>query len=483
MGIEEEATEMNVLLVQPIDKAMNYRAKRPVLGLAYIGTILKREGHKVFVIDLRFKSYKKSRFLDILKSFKPDMAAFSVTALTVEHTFELIKLVKEKTSAKVVAGGPEVTSLPNNFLKNKLIDFIIVGEGDFSFSEFVNKAENGRDFSKVSGLGFRRNGKFIINPCKVIDDLDSIPFPNWDIFPLKGYNKKASKIKFPILTSRGCPYRCSYCPSSRINFRYRVRSAKNVVDEMEHLIKKYGARNFQVMDDNFAVVKQRVFDICDDIIKRNLKVKWVIGQGFTANHADFDMFKKMKEAGCILISIGVESSDPEILRNIEKPATREQMLNALKLAKKAGITTKANFICGLPGATYKTEMGYIDFFKEADVDIPRFGNIMVFPNTPLYDWAKKNAKMLVDIDSAHNTLSSTKGTLSDDKKMFMPVFETKEFTKEERVRAMRKCSSEADKWALQNIFGKHLGYITWIFSRSVFLRKIGENVLDMFDKY
>lgn len=307
--------------------------------------------------------------------------------------------------------------------------------------------------------------------------MDKIPFPAWDYFPLNKYNKNISKIRFPLITSKGCPYRCTYCVASKTTGKYRTRSAKNVVDEIEYLKKKYGTTTFQIEDDNFALDKKRVFDICNEIILRKLKVQWSVSEGFVASHADYGLFKKMKEAGCYLVAIGVETTDKEILKNIKKPVNLDQIRYAFKSAKKAGLITKGFFICGLPGATYKKEMDYIKFFKEVDMDIPRFGTIMVYPKTELYDWVKQNAHLLYkDIDDLHNQLSETAGDLSN-LDFIKPVYETPEFSKEERKKIFYKCNEEANKWALQKIFGKSLGYIAWHFSKITFVRKIGENIL------
>src|SRR3989338_7444297 len=483
MVAEEEAGKMRVLLVQPRDLAMAYTPKRPVMGLAILAAVLEKEGMDVKIMDMRLKDYSTINcFKDTLKRFKPNVVGFTVAPLTTENVYMLAKIVKEKTSAMTIAGGPEVSILPEQILSNRCIDFVIHGEADYSLPQFITNHFRKTSWKGIYGLGYKKNGKLIINPRKDVEDLDKIPFPAWDYFPLKKYNKDVSKIKFPIITSKGCPYRCTYCVASSTMGRYRVRSAKSVADEIEHLKKKYGVATFQIEDDNFALDKNRISEICSEIIKRKLNVRWSISEGFVASHADYKLFKKMKEAGCYLIAIGVETTDKEILKNVKKPVSLEQIKYAFKSAKKAGLITKGFFICGLPGATYKKEMEYIRFFKEVDMDIPRFGTIMVYPKTELYDWVKKNAHLLYeDIDSLHNQLSETTGDTSN-LKFMKPVYETPEFSKEERKKAFYICNEEANKWALQKLLGKQLGFLAWCLSKIRPIRKVGERILDYSNK-
>jgi radical SAM superfamily enzyme YgiQ (UPF0313 family) len=483
MVIKEEICKMKVLFVQPRDLAMTYSPKRPIMGLAILAAILEKENIKVKVLDMRLKDYSTtSHFKSLLKSFQPDVVGFTVAPLTKTYIFELAKIVKNKTSAITLAGGSEVNLLPNKILENEFIDFIIHGEAEYSLPEFLKRYKNNSDWKKTNGLGYKENNKQKINPRKDVEDLNKLPRPSWDHFPLKKYNKNISKIKYPILTSRGCPYKCIYCVAPKTQGKYRMRSAKNVVDEIEWLKDKYKITSFQVSDDNFALDKQRVINICDELINRNLKLKWSICEGFVASHADYQLFKKMKEAGCYLVAIGVESIDPEILKNIKKPSNLEHMKYAFKAAKKAGLITKGFFICGLPGATYEKEMEYIKFFKETDIDIPKFSNTLVYPKTELSDWAKNNSRILVkNMDDIHNQLSQTTGSLKN-LDVIDIIYETDDFSKEERIKSYLKCLDEADKWALQKIFGKFPGYIAWHFSKITVIRKIGEKLLDYTNK-
>ena len=368
----------------------------------------------------------------IFSWFKPEFVGITITALTIKHSEEIIKYTKMFSIARIIVGGPEVSLTPKKILENIHIDFIITHEGDITFPTFINQYINHHSdnyWKKIPGLGYIEKGKIIINPPKEIRDLDSLSTPAWHLFPLKDYKKNISDIKFPVLSSRGCPFNCMFCDSTKINGHYRIRTPINVVDEIQQLTEDYDIKNFQFIDDNFALDQDRVMMICQEIIDRKLNVNWVVGQGFVASKANLKVFKKMKEAGCQVIYFGIESADDEVLKFIRKPATVKQIIEAIKMAKEAGLTIKAPFISGLPKSTYAKEKKYIEFFKENDIDMPRMATAMPFPNTDLYDWVKENAKPIGDLETCHFRMSHTRGALGTD--MFQPAYETDDFTREE----------------------------------------------------
>ena len=470
---------MKILLVQPSDKTLNYSPKRPVLWAAYVSATLKKDGHDVKFFDSRLKKYNEENFVELLKYFNPDFVCFSVVALTHDCTFKYMNFVGKYSDAKVIAGGPEVTIYPEDFLKMDIIDFIFIGDADISFPKFLKAYNKREEWGKIGGFGYKGGSKTFLNKKAEDYNIDSLPFPDWDVFPLASYKRNTSSIEFPIQTARGCPHKCVFCFSPIILPKYMAKSPKRVVDEIEQIYKKFHIKKFQIQDDNFALSKQRVFDICDEMIKRKLKLKWSVAQGFTAQSGSYELFKKMKEAGCTTVGIGVESADEEVLRLIKKPATLPQIKDAFINAKKAGIRTKGFFIVGLPGSNYEKEIKNIKFFKEVGIDIPRFGNVMTYPKTELVEWAKKNAKSLIDFEKARNITSENVASSADTGMLIKPVYETDDFTEEERMQAFIKCNEEAEKWALQNLFGRYVGSIAWRFSRIKFVRGLGEKILDL----
>ena len=356
-----------------------------------------------------------------------------------------------------------------------------MGEGEYSLLEFVNRYERGESFYDIPGLCYRNEeGIPRINPPKAIQDLDALPFPNWDLFPLKKYKSRLSKIKFPITSSRGCPYSCKFCDSVKVNASYRVRSPKNVVDELEQVYTKYKNKNFQFMDDNIAIYKNRIIEMCDEIINRGLhkNFTWVVGQGFSPSKGSYDLFKKMHDAGCIVLYFGIESADDEVLRAIRKPHTVAQVRNAVRDAKRAGLIIKAPFMAGLPKSTYEKEKKYIEFFKELEIDMPKMGHLVPFPGTEMYDWVRQNAKPLMELDAMHEEVSQTRGVL--DTALFKPAFETEEYPIEQRIKMLKEFQIESEQYILKRLFGKPLGYMAFKLSRIKAIRELGVRFLDMY---
>ncbi len=480
---------MRILLIQPKDTIGNYTPKRPLLAQAYLGAVLEKAGHEVKILDMRLKGVE-DQFDSTLKTFNPEVVCFSLASLTVKHGFELMQKVKSyNSSTLIIAGGPEVTTLSESILPKYFVDFIIIGEGEFVFPEFLKKYQynqDNQDWKSVPGLGYKENGITILNDREIRDDLDNIPFPAWHLFDLNRYKRNVSRIKFPVMTARGCPHECIFCTIPAVYVKYRYRSPKNVVDELEYINNKYGTTQFQILDDNFAYINKRAIEICDEIIKRGLnkRIKWTIGQGLTAASVTRDLAFKMKEAGCTLVSIGIESIHEDVLRKMKKPANLYVIEKAIKILKEAEIKIKAFFIVGLPGSTYDKEIDSVYFFKRYNIDIPRYSNPVPMPQTELYDWALENSIPVIPIEQSHYEATHTLGTQIAGKEDYMDaniVYETEDFSKEERLKAYTYCTSEADKWVLQNMFGKPLGYVAWKLSKVRTLRYYGEKVLDRMD--
>lgn len=483
--------DVRVLLVMGRDAAQVYRIKRPPLGIAYIAGGLLQRGFNMRVYDMRIKN--KESYEEVIDNFKPDYMGIYLSAPLHPKIFDNIRYAREK-GAIVIAGGSEITLIGEHFMAKGELDFTMGGEADLSFADFIEKYHHEKHlghWKACPGLGFIEDDKIHFNENGIVDNIDDIPFPAWEVFNLRAYNRRVNRIKFPVMSSRSCPFRCTYCVIPTISQVYRARSTKNIVDELEMVNKKFHAKQFQFMDDNFPVIRERVFDICDEIVKRKLKIKWVLGQGFSANYGDEEMFKKMHVAGCTMIGMGIESVDPEVLRAIVKPANVEMMKKTVILARKAGIKIKGFFIIGLPKSTFENEMKALEFIKETGVDIPRFSHIVVMPKTKLYEWAKNSAekgdiKLIHDLDHSHMELTTSLGVsaMSEDTDSFLkPTYETPEFSAEERMKAYQICSSEADKWILTNMFGKYMGYVAWKLTRNQRIKSLAERFYDMVTSY
>ena len=250
---------------------------------------------------------------------------------------------------------------------------------------------NNSDLREVKGIAYQEDGELIITEGRdFVKDLDAIPFPSYDEFNLDEYlglpetNERAAAI----ITSRGCPHRCLYCSASKFwKQKWRPRSAKNVLDEIEWLYKDYRVKNFIFFDDNFTVRKARAIEICQGIIERNLNINWVAESHVT--HINKELLSWMKKSGCYRIDYGVESGSPKILRNIKKGQTVEQIEKAFKLSHDVGIRPRAYLMVGNPGEDEVTINETIQLMKKIEpYDAPSGQILWVLPDTEIYELAK-----------------------------------------------------------------------------------------------
>jgi radical SAM superfamily enzyme YgiQ (UPF0313 family) len=270
--------------------------------------------------------------------------------------------------AFLVIGGPHASLYPEHIFQKTHAKAVVLGEGEETLCELLEAVENGRDIAQVKGIAYRKDG--IV--CKTdtrsqVEELDSIPFPYYDGFKDFSLQKYNGFVGLPrptaaLITSRGCVFDCAYCGS--VNFwgkKWRSRSARNVLDEIEHLVKDMDARSIYVFDDNFPVNKKRAMDICLGIIERKLDIKWAC-----CSHVKMvnkELLGIMKESGCVSIDFGVESGSDIILRNINKNQTRKDIEKAFDLVHKADIKPRAYLMVGNKGETTVTIDTTIDMIE------------------------------------------------------------------------------------------------------------------------
>lgn len=362
----------------------------PPLGLAYIASHIRKNGKGIDarIFDGTFHSQE-----DIVKQvaeYKPDVAAISVQTATADISFDLAEKIKsENMDTTVIFGGPHPTIVPEETLKNKNVDIVVAGEGEETILQICMNLSR---LEKVKGIYFKQNGKIIKNPDReFIKDIDSIPFPAYDL--LSGEYFKGGGV---IMCSRGCAFNCSFCqPTLRKLFgtAVRFRSAKNVIEEIEFLMKKYKIRNFLFHDDTFTVNKAWVKELCSEIIARKLNIKWIC-KG-RVNTVDRETLKIMKEAGCTDIEFGVESGSEKIRNEIlNKNVSNELIINAFRMCREAGIDTTAFLMVGSPHETKETLQETIELVKR----IKPLHNVLAITTpligTNLYDYCVENNLIL-----------------------------------------------------------------------------------------
>jgi len=422
-----------------------FKPATPHTGISYLAAVLLEHGHDVAVMDQRFGN-SNEELLAELDKFKPDVVGLTGPSLEHNVMYDLVKVLKEK-HYKVLVGGSHASLIGKKFLEDANADYCVVGEGEELIEEFAS----GKPLAEIKGLIWRNEqGEIIDNgPRPFIQDLDKIPPPAYELFPLEKYHDK----KMPVITSRGCPYRCSFCSIKFTAGRpFRTRSPEKVVAEFKKWY-DMGYRYFQIPDDNFTMDINRAKKICDLIVESGMKFEFELRNGMRADRADQELYDKMAAAGCKFVGFGIESIHQDVLDKMKKGLKFASIPKAVRMAHNAGIKVGAFMIIGLPGDTYEKFKESINYIVALKPDEIRFYNAVPYPGTDLYEWVDKNNAWVVDKDTYLNS-----STYWNDQ----PVFETPEFPKEERAAAYRYAEQYVMKNLMQTEFGMLPGYAAWM---------------------
>jgi len=391
---------MRILLLYPHQKYKEYSALRPPLGLAYIAAVLEKEGHKVRIIDLSLEENPLSIFTEeFLDTY--DLVGISVLTSLYNSSREIIKTIRKKNEVvPIIMGGPHPSAMPELCLKENDIDVVVRQEGELTFKELAehyDKSKASKELKEILGISYMEAKKVIMHTSNrpLIKDLDKLPPPARHLLKIDQYkNKIHGRYATTLMSSRGCPYKCVYC--FKVDGpNWRPRNSKLVVDEMENIVKKYKITAFYFHDDLFTASKQRVIDICNEILKRNLKIIWICES--RVNTIDEEMLEKMKKAGCVQIHYGIESGDEMSLEKMGKGVKKEDAKKALQLTHNAKIYSKAYFMIGFPWDTRETLMNSLNFIKEIEADEVLLNVVTPYPGTWLWDEAVK--RKTVDPDN------------------------------------------------------------------------------------
>lgn len=415
---------MKICLINPegVNKGLN-------LGLAYLSEYISQDPSvkEIKVIDLN--NWKRD-FKDVLKEVIAfDVIGFSVQSATCETAKKLIEKVKTSDNL-IIVGGPHISIDGENYLKeNPQIDFGFIRESDLTIKRFLKYLNGKEKLENIPGLIYRENSKIIVNKdLELQKNLDNLPFPNFDYFD--SVNKKIDQ--YPLITSRGCPYSCSYCCVNKIvGKEWLSRSPEILIAELKHAKEKYHSNHFAILDDNFTLDVKRAKKFCELLINENLNMSWECQSGIRCDRIDEELFNVMKKSGCDAVTLGIESGSQKVFDKIKKGETLEDIENAIKLAKKVGLRTRGFFIIGLPGATVDDEYKSIRFAKKIKLDQAIFGLLVPYPGTEVWDWAIKGSYFIGDwYKSKHFS-----GTIDS-------VIETKEFSREDRIKMFKMANTK-----------------------------------------
>ncbi|MBU1131285.1 B12-binding domain-containing radical SAM protein [Patescibacteria group bacterium] len=359
------------------------RPDYPHIGLGYLASALKKKDIICDVIDAKLERIDIPEIVKRIIDKKAEI--IGITAMTHEirqaaKTAQEIKKINPHIF--IIIGGVHATILPKETLETlPVFDMVILREGEYSFPQVIRAIKNKANFSEIEGIAFRNKQEIICTPNREwIADLDSLDFPLWDIFP--------RAKSYPLLTTRGCPFQCIFCMRPYGNI-VRERSVENVVEELEQTVTKFKPKTINFYDETFGVNKNRAFDIMNSIIKRGLhqKVKWYAYTN--VNVADFDLIKKMKEAGCYMVGFGAESGNEKIIKRIKKNINLDKLKQLVDYAKKLEMITQAYFILGHPYENIKTANDTINFASSLNSSLTAIGIMVPYPGTQIYEMAVK----------------------------------------------------------------------------------------------
>lgn len=390
----------------------------PPLGLMCLAAFLRERNFFVNIIDATALGLSVEGILDQIEKDMPYVIGLTgLTSMYYKYA-HLAKEIKARFPDKlIVVGGHHATIMPIETLSdNPSIDILVYGEGEMTVLEILEQYKklnySLRDFlsnhellRSITGIVYRENGQIKMNLNREpIADLDELPFPARDLVPFEKYMPLPNQYKrTPVahmIAVRGCPFSCTFCSNNAVfGKKIRMRSPENVVKEIETVKEQYGVNEISFWDDILTINKKWMMKFCDLIIERKLNITWSCYA--RVNTVNLDLLKKMKKAGCWNIFYGYEAGVQELLDNIKKGITLEDIKNAHRWTKEAGIEIRASFMLALPGETPALAEKTVDFAIELDPDYVQFSLTTPYPGTELYETAKKYGKLDVDFSKYH----------------------------------------------------------------------------------
>lgn len=365
--------------------------------LAYAAALLKKHDFDVTLIDAIAEGISYRHFLKIIQKIKPHLLVCETSTVTLEHDLKFLARISK--NIPIVLCGPDVNIRKPSFLKKyQFINYVLVGEYEFTLLDLAKHLNEGKKLGDVLGLIYLDSNGVKINSPRPISVLDELPWPLRGGLPMKRYNDTPGDMPLPsaqMLASRGCPYRCKFCLWPQVMYQgnnYRTRNTIDVVDEMEYLVKEINFKSIYFDDDTFNIGKQRMLRLCAEIKRRKLNVPWAIMA--RADLMDEEILEHMRDAGLYAVKYGVESATQELLDNINKNMDIKKTQRIIKFTKMLGIKTHLTFTFGLPGETKETIRKTIDLALNLDPTTIQFSILTPFPGTDFYQEMKEQGHLL-----------------------------------------------------------------------------------------
>lgn len=398
---------MRMLLVAPIKDSSNRMAQYPPLPLGYLATALRKAGHEPAILDCVVEEFNFDNFREYIRKCQFDVIGFTVFSLALKEVKKSLSIVKEVAPHTVtIIGGAHVSGIPEhamNFLSEA--DYGFKGEAEIGLPEFLTALEN-KDFDRfpeIPGLIRREGSKILVNPQAYCENLDVLGFPAWDLIQPDRYYRYGSSItkySTPIISTRGCPFRCTFCSAWIIAGRkVRHRSIEHIMQEVDYLIDRYGIKTFILPDENFTFSKDFVKDFRQALKKRGRELKFVLPNGIRLDSLDEELLRMMREIGFDRnIAVGIESGSERILKKMKKGLTLKRVKEKISLMNRMGFYPTGYFILGFPGETKGDIKATIRLSLELKLAGAGFSPFMPLPGTEIYNELVAKHELPEDFD-------------------------------------------------------------------------------------
>jgi anaerobic magnesium-protoporphyrin IX monomethyl ester cyclase len=393
---------MKVLFIHPKREDDLFEdIKLPPLGLAYLAAVLRQAGHDVAILDANVEKDALRPVRDRLVSFEPDVVGISVVSQLFRTSLKIAAMAKATLpGARVVMGGSHPTVFPEAVAAERDVDYVVRGEGEDTVVELVAALERGDGVAGIRGIVHKSGGGVVVEPPRpLIQDLDRLPFPAYDLLPVGHYAPpQATRLPFMgMITSRGCAYRCAFCDARVVmGGRYRAHSPERTLAEVEYLVRTFGVREIMFKDSEFVQDRARAARLSGLLAAARLPVSWICNG--RVGRTDLELMRTMKAGGCALVMFGVESGSQSVLDRLKKGFTLAEVHRTFRDAREAGLKTSANFLIGNPGESAGDVRASIRLAKEIRTDFAYFDYLFPYPGTELYRTAMTEGWIPPDFD-------------------------------------------------------------------------------------
>lgn len=405
-----------VLLVNPPSSVDVYSDSKirvaittaPFVTLGALAGAVLLDNHDVKVADLMIEASPIDAYRHILSSWQPDFVGITFTTPLVSEARTLAEIAREECSeAVVIAGGIHATTLPEEVLRTSDFDIVVIGEGENTLREICK----GNSLESIKGIAYLEKDKCLLTEKRpLIMDLDDLPLPAWQLYNLQYYKSPhIASRKNPVgymETNRGCNHFCTYCSQGIFGHNVRWKSPERIVDEMFRML-DLGFNDIHIKDDNFTANMERAKAVCRLLVKRNFPAPWALPTGVNVHDVDSEFFHLAKEAGCYMVSFGIESSSLKILKNVNKNQPPELIRRAVNMAHEAGLETVGFFMIGLPGDTEETIRETMRFACELPLTYAKASMTLPFPSSSLFKQIDRDGRIKSKNWDAYNFHSTT----------------------------------------------------------------------------